>query len=118
MSAPLERKLPRSDPGPLLLAAFNATADAFVVMDNSQCVQHINLAASALLGCGVVEAVGRPWRDIVQFVAGGPADDGADCTALAMEAKHATLRARDGSIKAVAAPPLQSWRGSARSRPS
>ena len=103
MSAPLERQLPQAAPDPLLLAAFNATADAFVVMDNGQCVQHINLAATTLLGFSVVEAVGRPWREIVQFVAGGPADDGAGCTALAMEADHATLRVRDGSIRAVAA---------------
>ncbi len=105
MSTPLERKPAPASPDPLLLAAFNATADAFVVVDSAQCVQHINLAASALLGYSTSEAIGRHWQDVVQFVEGGPGaiDAGHDCAALSMESDHATLCLRNGSLKAVAA---------------
>ncbi len=105
MATSFERKLPLTSPHPLLLAAFNATTDAFVVVDSAQRVQHINLAASTLLGYSAEEAVGLPWHAVVQFVEGGPATLGldADCAALAMAADHATVRNRDGTLKVVAA---------------
>ncbi len=72
MSIPLERKDASFGPDPLLLAAFNATADAFVVVDSRQRVQHINAAAVALLGIAAAEAVGRAWHEVVNFIEGGP----------------------------------------------
>ena len=105
MATPLERSALQAAPDPLLLAAFNATADGFVVIDARQRVQHMNSAASALLGWTEAEACGRSWREVVQFVAGGPptADAEVDCAALAMDADHATVCSRDGAVRAVAA---------------
>jgi diguanylate cyclase (GGDEF)-like protein/PAS domain S-box-containing protein len=105
MSIPLERKEASLGSDPLLLAAFNATADAFVVVDSRQRVQHINTAACALLGVAAGEAVGRWWHEVVDFVAGGPSPGaaGVGCAGRAMEADHATVRVRDGGQRVVAA---------------
>jgi len=105
MATPFEYLPPVASPHALLLAAFNATADAFVVVDSAQRVQHLNRAACSLLGYSAEEAVGRPWYDIVQFLEGGPPalEAGQDCAALSMEAERATVRGRDGLLKSVAA---------------
>ena len=89
----------------LLLAAFNTSTDAFVIVDAQQRVQHINRAASTLLGWHDTDAVGCYWHEVVQFVAGAPSQGNLhdNSSALLKGTEQVTVRVRDGSVKLVAA---------------
>ena len=105
MSRSCENKSAVAQPDGLLLAAFNASTDAFVVVDALDRVLYINHTASSVLGWQDVEAIGRRWHEVVQFVEGGPAQNDlrdGNC-ALRAGTERTTVRARDGSIKTVTA---------------
>ena len=92
-------------PDTLLLEAFNASTDAFVIVDAEQHIQHINRAALHLLGWQDSVAVGCRWHEVVCFVDGGPRANNlhdASC-ALRLGTEPARIRVRDGRVLTVAA---------------
>ena len=105
MATSFEDKSLAARPAALLLAAFNASADAFVVVDAHHRVQYINRAASNMLGWPDIEAIGRRWHEVVQFVDGGPTENnlGDNNCALRGGPALATVRARDNRTRTVAA---------------
>jgi diguanylate cyclase (GGDEF)-like protein/PAS domain S-box-containing protein len=105
MSTAIENESASKPAHALLLAAFNASADAFVVVDAQGCVLYINHAAGGLLGWRGSEAIGRRWDEVVQFVAGAPTqhDLGLNDRALHAGSEQSTVRLRDGSMRTVAA---------------
>ncbi|MGE0857770.1 MAG: EAL domain-containing protein [Gammaproteobacteria bacterium] len=100
MSAPLERNPPPAAglSDDLLFAAFNATADAFLVVDVEQRVRHVNRAASELLARDAQQLCGRPWSEVLVFAGGGPAlpPDGR------LEMERVTLQLPDRRTRDVA----------------
>ncbi len=105
MSTPLENSAAVARPDAVLLAAFNASADAFIVIDEHQRVLFINRTACSMLGWQDNEALGRHWYEVVQFVAGGPVHNDLSDNSCALRAgsEQTTVRLRDGSVRTVTA---------------
>ena len=96
MSTPLENSAAVARPDAVLLAAFNASADAFIVIDEHQRVLFINRTACSMLGWQDNEALGRHWYEVVQFVAGGPVHNDLSDNSCALRAgsEQTTVRLR------------------------
>src|SRR3972149_3016998 len=87
-----------------LSTTLNSIGDAVIATDRDGCVRILNPAAQSLAGWTQEDAVGRPLRDVFNFVSGERGDSVEDPATKVMRegvvvgpANHTVLIAKDGT---------------------
>ena len=84
----------------LLEAAYEATADALLIVDRDQRIQRVNRAAVILTGWTAEAALGQLWPNVLQLTHGDPRDAARKSFDAPVAGMHRiALRARDGTLK-------------------